>query len=170
MGFVNALRSLLRKKENDDDMPYSIVMLLSSPFVMSKEVLETAASKAYKLPYDASHEMYFVVHEPLLTIVKAGPSAIKVLEAAQPYLGDPHEVSKGFKDERLRRAWSEHHTWAAFDLLGLDLPKREAYRTLAALVAELLDARCVGIYLPKENQFTIQCDGSAARHLRSFGI
>jgi hypothetical protein len=37
---------------------------------------------------------------------------------------------------------------------------------LAALVAELLDARCAGIYLPKENQFTIQNDGAAADHLR----
>jgi hypothetical protein len=168
MGLVSALRGLLRKKQNDDDMPYSIVMLLSSPFAMSNEVLEASASKAYKLPYDGSHEMYFVTRNPLMTVVKAGPSLITVLEASEPYLGNPAEVSKGFKDERLRHAWSEHRTWVAFDLQNRDVPKREAYRTLAALVAELLDARCTGIYLPKENQFTIQSDGSAAKHLRSF--
>ena len=124
MGLVSALKGLFRKKQNDDDMPYSIVMLLSSPFVMSQEVLEAAASKAYKLPYDGSHEMYFVVREPpFLTVVKAGSSAIKVQEEAQPYLGDPDDVSKGFKDERLRRAWRQHHAWVAFDLLGIDLPK-----------------------------------------------
>jgi hypothetical protein len=50
--------------------------------------------------------------------------------------------------------------------MNWDLPKKQAYQVLAALVAELLDARCAGIYLPKESQFTIQSDGSAAEHLR----
>jgi hypothetical protein len=30
------------------------------------------------VPYDGSHEMYFVVRDPWLTIVKAGASVIKV--------------------------------------------------------------------------------------------
>ncbi len=47
-----------------------------------------------------------------------------------------------------------------------DVPKKQAYRVLAALAAELLDVRCAGIYLPRENQFTIEADGSAAKHLR----
>jgi hypothetical protein len=37
-----------------------------------------------------------------------------------------------------------------------DVPKKQAYEVLAALVAELLDVRCAGIYLPKENHFTIR--------------
>ncbi len=64
MGLLKVLESIFRKKQDDDDMPFSIVMLLRSPFTMSKEVLETAASRAYKLPYDGSQEMYFVVHDP----------------------------------------------------------------------------------------------------------
>ena len=148
-------------------MPYSIVMLLRSPFATSKEVLETAASKAFKVPYDGSQEMYFVVRSPLVTTVKAGPLLISVLEGTEPYLGDPDEVAAGFKDTRLRSAWSEHRTWAAFDLMNRDVPKQQAYKALATLVAELLNARCAGIYLPKENQFTIQSDGSAAKHLGS---
>jgi hypothetical protein len=60
----------------------------------------------------------------------------------------------------------EHHTWVAFDLMNGDISKKQAYGVLAKLVAKLLDARCAGIYLPKENQFTIQSDGSAAEHLR----
>ncbi len=169
MGLLDALKGVFRKKHDDDDMPYSIVMLLRSPFEMSKEVLETAASRAYKLPYDGSQDMYFVVHDPVLTVVKAGSSVIKVLEVREPYLGDPDEVAKGFKDNRLGIAWREHRTWAAFDLLNREVPKKQAYRVLAALVAELLDARCAGIYLPKENQFTIQSDGSTVEHLRRLG-
>jgi hypothetical protein len=110
--------------------------------------------------------MYFVVRKPVLTVVKAGGSLIKVLEAAEPYLGDPDGVAKGFADKRLESAWIEHHTWVAFDLMNRDVPKKPAYGVLAALVAELLDVRCAGIYLPKENQFTIQSGGSAAEHLR----
>ena len=166
MGFLNALQGLFRKKQDDDDMLYSIVMLMRSPFAMSKEVLEAAACRAYGVPYDGSHEMYFVVREPVLTVVKAGGSVIKVLEAAEPYLGDPDDVAQGFADKRLENAWIEHHTWVAFDLMNRDVPKKQAYGVLAALVAELLDVRCAGIYLPRENQFTIQSDGSAAEHLR----
>lgn len=166
MGFFEALRGVFRKKQDDDDLPYSIVMLLRSPFTMSEEVLTAAASRAYRVPYDGSQEMYFVMRSPQLTVVKSGTSAISLLEAAQPYLGEPDEVAQGFKDTRLRTAWKEHRTWAAFDLMNRDVPKKQAYRVLAALVAELLDARCAGIYLPKENQFTIQSDGSAEEHLR----
>ncbi len=147
-------------------MPYSIVMLLRSPFAMSKEILETAASRAYGRPYDGSNEMYFVSWGPTLKMVKSGPSLINVLEAAEPYLGDPVEVSRGFKGARLANAWMEHSMWVAFDLMNRDIPKKQAYQVLAKLTSELLDARCAGIYLPKENQFTIESDESAAKHLQ----
>jgi hypothetical protein len=150
MGFLSALQGLFRKKQDDDDMLYSIVMLLRSPFAMSKEVLEAAACRAYGVPYDGSHEMYFVVRKPALTVVKAGGSVIKVLEAAEPYLGDPDDVARGFADTHLKSAWIEHHTWVAFDLMNRDVPKKQAYGVLAALVVELLDVRCAGIYLPGE--------------------
>ena len=167
MILFDAFRKLLRTKESGDEAaPRSIVMLLRSPFTMSQEILEVAATKAYGIPYDGSHKMYFVSWSPPLTGVKAGASLISVLEAAEPYLGDPAKVAQGFKDKRLRSAWSEHHAWTAFDLMNKNTSDREAYQVLAALVAELLDARCSGIYLPRENQFTIQSDGSAAEHLR----
>lgn len=166
MGLLDVLRGLSRTRQVDDDMPYSIVMLLRSPFAMSKEILETAASKAYRMPYDGSEEMYFVGWHPKLKMVKAGASLISVLEAEQPYLGDPAVVAKGFKNELLESAWIEHHTWVSFDLMNRDVPKKQAYKVLAKLAAELLDARCAGVYLPKENQFTIQNHGAAADRLR----
>jgi hypothetical protein len=166
MNVLDVLRGLFRKKQTDDDMPYSIVMLLRSPFAMSKEILEIAASKAYGMPYDGSKEMYFVGWNPRLKMVKAGASLISLLEVEEPYLGDPTDVAQGFKDERLGSAWSEHQTWAAFDLMNREVPKKQAYTVLAKLVAELMDARCAGIYLPKENEFTVQDYGAAADHLR----
>lgn len=166
MGFLDLLRGLFRKKQADDDVSYSIVMLLRSPFAMSEEILKTAANKAYGMPYDGSNEMYFVGWNPPLKMVKAGASLISILEAEEPYLGDPFEVARGFKNKRLEEAWIEHHTWVAFDLMNRDIPKKQAYTVLAKLVVELLDARCAGIYLPKDNQFTIESDGSAQEHLR----
>ena len=102
MGYLDALQGLFRKNQDDDYMLYSIVMLLRSPFTISKEVLGVAACKAYGVPYDESHEMYFVVRKPVLTVVKAGGSVIKVLEAAEPYLGDPADIAQGFADKRLK--------------------------------------------------------------------
>jgi hypothetical protein len=169
MGILEVLRGLFRREKIDDDLPCSIVMLLRSPFAMSKEVLEIAASKAYRVPYNGSREMYFVVRSPQLTVVKAGRSVIKVLEMVGPYFDDPPEVARGFADSRLESAWREHRAWIAFDLLNRDVSKKHAYQVLSALVAQLMDARCSGIYLPKENQFTIQSDGSAAMHLRKLG-
>jgi hypothetical protein len=166
MNLLSFVRGLLQKKEADDDMPPSIVMLLRSPFAMSEEVLKLMAGEAYGTPYNGSHEMYFVTWAPPLKMVKAGAALISVMEADEPYLGDPVEVAQGFKNKRLASAWMEHHTWVAFDLMNGDISKKQAYGVLAKLVAKLLDARCAGIYLPKENQFTIQSDGSAAEHLR----
>jgi hypothetical protein len=166
MGFLEVARGLFRKKQADDDMPCSIVMLLRSPFAMSEGILRAAASKAFGVPYDGSNEMYFVGWHSRLKTVKAGPYLISVLEADEPYLGDPAEVAQGFKNKRLEEAWMEHRTWVAFDLMNGEVSKKQAYTVLAQLAAELLDTRCAGIYLPKENQFTIQSDGSAEMHLR----
>ena len=166
MGVLDAARGFFRKKRADDDMPCSIVMLLRSPFAMSEDILKTAASKAFGVPYDGSNEMYFVGWHSLLKTVKAGPYLISVLEAEEPYFGDPAEVAQGFKNKRLEEAWIEHRTWVAFDLMNRDVPKKQAYTVIAKLASALLDARCAGIYLPKENQFTIQSDGSAEMHLR----
>src|ERR1035441_6115473 len=120
MGFLDVLRRLSRKKQADDDMPCSIVMLLRSPFAMSKEILETAASKAYRTPYDGTQEMYFVGWNPRLKVIKAGASLISLLEAEEPYLGDPAEVAEGFKNKQLEGAWIEHRTWVSFDLMNRD--------------------------------------------------
>ncbi len=165
MPIQKAIQGFFRRKQPHDDMPYSIVLLLRSPFKMTEEVLAAAASRAYGVAYDGSDPMYFVMLSPVLKIVKAGKSAISLLESAHPYLDDPEETAKGFSHPELRKAWAQHRGWVAFDLLATKLRKRDAYRVMAALIAELLEDRCAGIYLPKENQFTLQTDGSAAKHL-----
>jgi hypothetical protein len=166
MGLLARLRRVFRKGDADADMPYSIVMLLRCPYRMTQGVLEAAASRAYGVPYDGSDEMHFVVAKAR-TMVRAGKFVISVLEASEPYLGDPVEVAKGFgRYKELEAAWSEHRIWAAFDLWNDDVPKKQAYSVLAKLVAELMDARCAGIYLPKENEFTIAADGATFDRLR----
>jgi hypothetical protein len=52
------LRGLFRKEKTDDDMPCSIVMLLRSPFAMSKEVLEIAAESNPVTAYQCVGEKY----------------------------------------------------------------------------------------------------------------
>lgn len=168
MNVLDVIRDLLRREKPDDDMSHSIVMLFHSPFALSEEILKRAASQAFGVPYDGSNEMYFVGWHPSLKTVKAGSFLISVIEAEDPYLGDPVEVAQGFKNKQLQEAWIGHRTWVAFDLMNGNVPKKQAYMVLAKLVTELLDVRCAGIYLPRENQFTIQSDGSAELHLRRF--
>ncbi len=167
MRILEAVQRVFRKKQADDDMPYSIVMLFRSPFKVTEEVLAAAASRAYGVAYDGSDAMYFVMLSPSLKIVKAGSSSISLLESARPYFDDPVETAKKFDHPELRKAWAQHRGWVAFDLIGSDLRKKQAYRVLASFVAELMDDRCAGIYFPKENQFTPQTDGSAVKHLQS---
>jgi hypothetical protein len=167
MRILDSILGLFRKKQPDDDMPYSIVLLLRSPFKMTEEILAAAASRAYGVAYDGSSEKHFVMLSPILKIVKADKSTISLLESARPYFDDPEVTAKKFNHPELRKAWAQHRGWVAFDLMQSDLEKRQAYGVLAALVAELLDDRCAGIYLPKESQFTPQTDGSAATHLAS---
>ena len=162
MGFLDAVRRLFGKTDVDDDMPHSIALLLRSPLALTEDVLSAAASRAFGVPYDGSDPMHFVVCKSLLTVVKAGSYAITVLSGDGPYLGDPVETAKGFRDKRMADAWCEHREWVAFDLQNRDVPKKEAYRVLAALAFELLDVRSAGVWLPKESEFTIQSDGSAA--------
>jgi hypothetical protein len=162
---LDKIQGLFRKKSADDDMPYSIVMLLRSPFALTQEILEVAAGRAYGVPYDGSNEMYFVVQNPAITIVKAGRHVLSILQVPEPYMGDPIEIASNFRAPEAAKAWSEHRSWAAFDLRSKDIPENEAYRFLATLVSEILDARCAGIYLPKGSNFWVQEDGTAAEHM-----
>jgi hypothetical protein len=173
MGLLDTLRGLFRKKQakqNDDDMPYSIVLLLRSPFALTQETLEAAATRAYGVPYDGSDDNHFAVQNPAITIVKAGKLVLSILQVPEPYMGDPEVISKGFRDPRASEAWREHRSWAALDLRSNDVPEAEAYAFLAALASELLDVRSAGIYLPKISDFWLQSDGTAAeklKHLRT---
>jgi hypothetical protein len=64
-----------------------------------------------------------------------------------------------------KAAWKQHKAWAAFNLLNEDVPKGDAYATLAQFVLQLGDANCCGVYFPAEN-IMMPNDGTAEQGLR----
>jgi hypothetical protein len=108
--------------------------------------------------------MYFVSHNPVLIVVKAGSYAIQVLHRTQKYLEDEAAMDQLPREEQ-KRAWSAHRAWVALDLLNRDLTAPEAYSTLARLALPLGDNNCAALYLPRENMM-LPNDGTAEEGLR----
>jgi len=63
-----------------------------------------------------------------------------------------------------RKASRQHSAWAALDFMNEDVPKNEAYASLARWGIQLDTGNCVGIYLPKASIF-FPNDGTAREGL-----
>ncbi|MDP9039738.1 MAG: hypothetical protein M3O02_10770 [Acidobacteriota bacterium] len=146
-------------------MNCSIVLLLRRPRFFSKKELEEAGEKGFHRPFGEEGSMYFVVHDPPVTLIKAGTNVINVLHASEPYLNDVGYVAAQLPQEEQRKAWLQHSAWAALDLWNPDSGKKEAYDALARFALQLGDDDCCGVYLPKE-QMMMPNDGTAEQGLR----
>jgi hypothetical protein len=156
-----------RKKDNAED-PYSIVLLLREPHFFTSSELEAAGERGFDIKFDGKQDpMYFVSQTGPITFLKAGKHAMHFLHARTPYLEPKDQVARKLPREEQRIAWMAHSAWASVDMLNRrsDIPKREAYSTLARFVLFLGDANCSGIYLPGE-QIMMPNDGTAEEGLR----
>ncbi len=150
----------------DQDMPYSIVLLLRTRRMFSQEELQTASERGWDRSFDGQADpMYFVVQKKAITMIKVGAHLLTLLHANQTYLGDPEEVCKQLPREEQRKAWLDHQAWVSLDFLNLELPKAEAYETLARLAEQLVDGNCSAVCLPEE-QIVMPNDGTAEEGLR----
>jgi hypothetical protein len=158
MGIVRRLRALLRldrERNGAEPMPFSLVLLMRKPFLVSKPMLEAAGSAAFGVPYDGSDPMYFVVQEGA-TMMKAGPYLIQVLHKWGAYLGatkDDTETGAALLPEPQRAMWREQRAWASFDLWNEDVPESQAFHVLSSLVLRLTNERCCGIWIHRRFAF-----------------
>jgi len=158
--------SNLWRRQEEDDMPCSIVLLLREPHFFSKKELEAAGERGWGKPFNGEADpMYFVVQSGAVTMVKAGSSLVHVLHAKQPYLDHIESVARQLPQEEQKRAWREHRAWAALDLMNKDQPKSEAYSILARFALQLGDSNCAAVYLPKDSVL-MPNDGAAEEGLR----
>jgi hypothetical protein len=155
----------MEREDNSD--PVSIVLLLREPHRYDKEELRVAAERAWGVSFEGvAGPDNFVIQSGHLALMKAGPHLLSLPNAPQPYLGDPRSISKKLP-RRQRSAWMEHRAWAAVDHMNRRVEPDLQYRALARVVAEMLTANCVGVFIPAKGTF-LPNDASLYDALRRF--
>jgi hypothetical protein len=166
---TKAFESILRwGKSPDEDGPISMVLLRRESRFPTLDQLRSAGERAFAISFsDDKESRHFVVQVVLFTIMKAGPHTLSFLNHKKPY-GEgefPREFGRLFPKASQRQAWAEHTAWTAVDYVkgGVDLDLE--YAVLATLCAEMVDASCVGLYVPREQLF-VPNDGSLRGELQ----
>jgi hypothetical protein len=150
-----AFESILRWGENaaKGPRPVSMVLLLREPKFPTLDQLRLAAERAYGLSFAGGKESRHCVFQSVLfTLMRVGPHTLSFLNYTKPY-GEgqfPNNFLKSIPKASQRQAWVEHAAWTAVDYAkGVVDPELE-YAVLAPLCAEMIDANCTGLYVPRE--------------------
>ena len=162
MNFRAILDRFKRKRDTEeDDMPYSIVLLQRESHLFSVEELQAAGQRAWGKRFDGEEDpMFFVVQKGGITMMKAGRYVVQLLHANQPYLGDQEEIARQLPNKEQKRTWLQHTAWTALDFWGKEPLEDEAYAVLARFALHLGDANCCAVYVPKA-QLLMPNDGTA---------
>jgi hypothetical protein len=148
-----------------------MVIFQRIPHAFSEDELLEASEKGWKRRFDGEDPMYFVSHNSILTVVKAGPHIIRLTHLPHRYSDDDHYALANLPQAEQKNAWNEHRAIVLLDLFN-DLSEsekrisdREAYASLARLAIELGDSNCAAVYLPGRN-IMFPNDGTAEEGLR----
>lgn len=151
----------------------SIVIMQRKAHRFSEEELRVAGERGWGKKFDGKEDpMYFVVADhSALTVVKAGPHAIRVTFVPTRYADDDEYALSQLPQPGQKKAWTEHHACAFLDLFN-DLssksrmiPDADAYASLAKLALQLGDPNCTAIFVPIKN-IMMPNDGTAEQGLR----
>jgi len=166
-----AFESILRWRSSpgeDGDLPVSMVLLRRESRFPTLDQLRSAGERAFGTSFAGDKEsQHYVVQVVLFTIMRAGNHTLSFLNNKNPY-GEgefPPEFGRLLPKASQRLAWGEHTAWTAVDYVkgGVDLDLE--YAVLATLCAEMVDASCVGLYVPRE-QLVVPNDGSLRDELQ----
>ena len=150
-------------RQSQEEMPYSVVLLLRDPTSLSESTLQIAAERGWQRSFDGNDDpMFFVSVAGEHAFVKAGQNIIKVLAINQPYFGDPKGIAIQLPREEQKTAWQSHRAWMALDFWNLEKPKSDAYEMLARLALPLLDLNCCGCF-SRRKKFSCQMMGLLAK-------
>jgi hypothetical protein len=164
-----AFESILRWGESPDkgaDFPVSMVLLLRESKFLTLDQLRSAAERAFGTSFAGDKESRHCVFQAVLfTLMKAGPHTLSFLNYTKPYGDDSQEFGKAMPTGSQRQAWAEHTAWTAVDYVNGGIDPELEYAVLAKLCAEMFDANCAGLYVPRERMF-IPNDGSLLPELQ----
>jgi hypothetical protein len=91
----------------------------------------------------------------LIALMKAGQHTLSFLNHTKPCGAEdfPSNFGASFLNASQRQAWSEHTAWTAVDYVKSGVDVALEYSVLAKLCGEMLNANCVGVYIPREQRF-----------------
>jgi hypothetical protein len=144
-----------RFRKSGDETPTSMVLLLKEPHLFRDDELRVAAEKGWSRGFGGGDDSrHFIVQEKWATLIKVGPHLLNILQNASPYLVLSNEELVEFLPEIERsKAWQAHHARCAVDYMNKDVDEETKYCVLAALVAEMADENCTGVWVPKTSSF-----------------
>jgi hypothetical protein len=169
---MKLFRSLLGKVSRSETTdPRSIVIMQRKAHRFSEEELRRAAERGWGKKFDGEADpIYFVVANPALTVVKAGPHIIRVMSIPARYGDDDEYALSHLPQPEQKKAWNEHHACALLELFNdssseIRVSDADAYASLAKLALQLGDPNCTAIFVPIRN-FMMPNDGAAEQGLR----
>jgi hypothetical protein len=172
MKLVKMFKSIFAKgASSETDEMRSIVIMQRKAHRFSEDELRKAAELGWGKKFDGNEDpMYFVLADnPALTIVKAGPYAIRVTSINARYADDDEYALSQLSQPEQKKAWLDHHACTFLDLFNdltsRDIPNADAYAVMARLALQLGDTNCAAIYIPIKT-LMMPNDGSAEKGLR----
>jgi hypothetical protein len=174
MNLFKKLRTLMSSSSDlSTEKARSLVIMQRSAYSFSKSELQDAAQRGWGRKFDGKEDpMYFVAADhSALTVVKAGPHIIRVINASKRYSDDDKYALSQLPQPEQKRAWTEHHACVFLEFFndfssGSErIPDTEAYSSLARLALQLGDPNCAAVYVPIKNMM-FPNDGIAEQGLR----
>jgi len=132
----------------------SVVLHFRQPMPLPDEALHAAVTRAWGR--DVREDLNeHIVNRASICFVKFVGLVLMLTNAAKPYCPAEYleQALAQFPDERQKRVAREHRAFLTIDLMSPKNPgkalKNECYRRMARLASELIDANCMGVYIPE---------------------
>lgn len=160
-----------RKRQRKRSRLISFVALLTEPVFFDPAILASVAGKVWDADLgDGASEGDdgFVASVGPMNTVVHGERMFLINSFHRTYIDNLEETAEKITDLRIRGLFLRHQAWFSCDAMGVDYSTDEAsvsqwYQRLGRLFAELLDERCLLIFLPDLSQaFPINDDTEAA--------
>lgn len=170
--------------DEDDDQPFlSLVLLFREPVYLEPDSLARMASRAWGAnvevateddadeELDAEQKRSLLVGESPHFFCAHWPGLFLIHNLDDPYFDDSDAVADSVREIRVSQAIEQHRAWVAVDIVqwfGDDSAedKRQAYRLIARLLAELADENCLAIVDPTDGRVFLY-DPTTEEKLRS---
>jgi uncharacterized protein YegJ (DUF2314 family) len=149
--------------------PVSVVLLQKSLPKLTEQQVAAKVKAAWGLDLSEKkdgeeNENGFVVKGGPGFIIKAKDSQYMMIMSAEPYL--KQDVIDDVAELRLKEMLKDHKAWLSVDLLSGDekltaTAKKAEWKKVAALAAELLNDKTVGVILPEPNVIVVSNEETA---------